>query len=85
MGFFDDMLDEGMGATRRLMDEQGLSYGEAYKRVTNRAPAKVIHDKVRCRYCHGTGDTYFGSHCGGCNGTGWVGGDEAARQAVEFK
>lgn len=77
MGFFEDMLDDGMRETRRLIADEGLSYDEAYQRVTT--PKPLV--KVKCRYCAGTGDSYFGSHCGACAGTGYVSGDEAARQA----
>ena len=65
-GFFDDMLDDGMRETRAMMDRAGCSYAEAYRAVTS---PRV---RIKCTHCAGTGDSYFGSHCGACGGSGWV-------------
>ena len=65
-GFFDDMLDAGMRETRAVMTETGCSYGVAYLAVTS---PRV---RVKCSHCAGTGDSYFGSHCGACGGSGSV-------------
>ena len=62
MGFFDDMLDDGMRETQRMMKERGVSYEKARLLVTN-----------KCDDCSGygwIGHGMGGDTCGKCSGKG---------------
>jgi len=61
MGFFDDMLDEGMRETQRVMKHRGVSYEEARKIVIE-----------ECYPCAGHGwiGGQGGDTCSACGGTG---------------
>lgn len=62
MGMFDDMLDEGMRETQRVMRQRSVPYEEARRIVVE-----------ECSDCAGTGwrgHGMGGDTCGSCNRTG---------------
>lgn len=62
MGFFDDMLTDGMRETQRMMKERGVPYEKARLLVTN-----------KCDECSGygwIGHGMGGDTCGKCSGKG---------------
>jgi DnaJ-class molecular chaperone len=62
MGFFEDMLDDGMRTTQRIMRERQVSYEEARRLAV-----------TECDECNGSGwvgHGMGGDTCGKCSGKG---------------